>query len=352
MTPGKEHGVLGTEQRGLTRQALVAEGHPRGTVSAKLQRMLTAYIVRDDVLQRRPVTQFAELTADVRWLDLSNPTEQERQWVQQAYGQQLLFIEELGEIEASARFYRDEQGLHLHLYFLNRENGTVRNVDVAFTVNQGRLYTLHAEETPDLRAYYAHVQNHPELRDEAMCILMGMVKVRLGLLADAYERLQGEMEALSRNIFHGDATSLDRVLEALARIEDTHGKAHLGLIAEQRVFSSLRRVREGELHAESVEDILRDADSLIQHSHFLFERTKFMMDTTLGMINVGFSRRLNVFTVLSVVLMPPMLVTSIYGMNFRRMPELDWLWGYPAALALAAATAILPILWLKRKRWV
>ena len=314
--------------------------------------MLTAYIVRDDVLQRRPVTQLAELTADVRWLDLSNPTEQERQWVQQAYGQQLLFIEELGEIEASARFYRDEQGLHLHLYFLNRENGTVRNVDVAFTVNQGRLYTLHAEETPDLRAYYTHVQNHPELRDEAMCILMGMVKVRLGLLADAYERLQGEMEALSRNIFHGDATSLDRVLEALARIEDTHGKAHLGLIAEQRVFSSLRRVREGELHAESVDDILRDADSLIQHSHFLFERTKFMMDTTLGMINVGFSRRLNVFTVLSVVLMPPMLVTSIYGMNFRRMPELDWLWGYPAALALAAATAILPILWLRRKRCV
>ncbi|HWI13003.1 MAG TPA: CorA family divalent cation transporter [Burkholderiales bacterium] len=314
--------------------------------------MLTAYTVRDEVLQRQPVTQISQLTDDVRWLDLNNPTEQERQWVQQAYGQQLLFIEELGEIEASARFYRDEQGLHLHLYFLHRENGASRNIDVAFTVSQGRLYTLHSEDAPELRSYYTHVQAHPELRDEAMCILLGIVSVRLGVLADAYERLQAEMEALSRNIFHGDDPSMNRVLETLARIEDTHSKAHMGLIAEQRVFSSLRRTPEGEQYAESIDDILRDVDSLTQHSRFLFERTKFMMDTTLGMINVGFSRRLNVFTVLSVVLMPPMLIASIYGMNFRHMPELDWLWGYPFALTLAAVSAIGPILWLKRKGWV
>lgn len=314
--------------------------------------MLTAYTVQNEVLKRHTVTQLSQLTADVRWLDLSNPTEQERLWVQQAYGQQLLFIEELGEIEASARFYRDEQGLHLHLYFLHREDGTARNIDVAFSVHQGRLYTLHAEEVPELKSYYTHVQSHPELRDEAMCILLGIVSVRLGLLADTYERLQVETETLARNIFHGNDKTMNRVLQGLARIEDTHGKAHLGLIAEQRVFSTLRRTHEGEQHADAIDEILRDADSLIQHSHFLFERTKFMMDTTLGMINVGFSRRLNVFTVLSVVLMPPMLITSIYGMNFRHMPELDWLLGYPFALGIAAASAIVPILLLKRKGWV
>lgn len=316
--------------------------------------MLTAYTVRNEVLTSRPVTRFEELDADVRWLDLANPTEQERQWVRQAYGQEVLFIEELGEIEASARYYRDEMGLHLHLYFLRRENGSdgSRNVDVAFTINQGRLYTLHAEDVPELRAYYSHVQTHPELRDEAMCILLGVVGVRLGMLADAYERLQTEMETLSRSIFAGDDPTMTRALLTLARIEDIHGKAHLGLINDQRVFTSLRRTREGEQWADSIDTILRDVDSLTQHSRFLFERTKFMMDTALGMINVGFSRRLNVFTVLSVVLMPPMLVVSIYGMNFRHMPELDWIWGYPFALIIAAASAIGPILWLKRKRWL
>lgn len=314
--------------------------------------MLTAYTVQNEVLQRHPITQPSELTGDVRWLDLSNPTEQERRWVKQAYGQELLFTEELGEIEASARYYCDNDGLHLHLYFLHRENGSTRNVDVAFTVNEGRLYTLHAEDIPEFRSYYAHVQNHPELQDEAMCILLGIVSVRLGLLADAYERLQTEMETLSHNIFQGPDRSMPRVLEALARIEDTHSKAHLGLIAEQRVFASLRRSKEGERSAHSIDDILRDVDSLVMHSNFLFERTKFMMDTAMGMINIGFTRRLNIFTVLSVVLMPPMLITSIYGMNFRHMPELDWLLGYPFALLLVVASAVGPILYLKHRGWM
>jgi magnesium transporter len=314
--------------------------------------MLTAYTVENEVLQRRHVIAPSGLTPDVRWLDLDDPTEQEREWVAQAYDQALLFTEELGEIEASARYYRDEHGLHLHLYFLHCDNGRCRNIDVAFTVSQGRLYTLHAEDVPELRAYYLHTQKHPELGDRAMCILLGIVGVRLGLLADGYERLQQEIEAVSHNIFGANVRSLQRVLETLARIEDTHSKAHMGLITGQRVFSSLRHSEEGEHNAQEIDDILRDIDSLVMHSSFLFERTKFMMETAMGMINLGFTRRLNIFTVLSVVLMPPMLITSIYGMNFRHMPELDWLWGYPFALLLIAVSAIAPIVYLRKKGWM
>jgi magnesium transporter len=314
--------------------------------------MLTAYTVDNEVLVKRPVVQRSDLTPNIRWLDLNNPTEQERQWVKEAYGQELLFIEELGEIEASARYYQDERGLHLHLYFLNHSDGIARNVDVAFTISERRLYTLHSDEVPEFRSYYTHVQAHPELEDEAMCILLGIVSVRLGLLADRYERLQVEMEALSKTIFRGDDRSMSQVLEVLARIEDTHSKSRLGLIDEQRVFSSLLRTRDGESYSEAINKILRDVESLTMHSNFLFERTKFMMDTALGMINIGFSRRLNIFTVLSVVLLPPMLITSVYGMNFRHMPELDWLWGYPFALALVLASAVGPILYLKHKDWL
>jgi magnesium transporter len=219
-------------------------------------------------------------------------------------------------------------------------------------VSQGRLYTLHAEDVPELRACYLHTQKHPELADKAMSILLGIVEVRLGLLADGYERLQQEMESVSHNVFGGSVRSLQRVLETLARIEDTHSKAHLGLITGQRVFSSLRHSEEGEHNAQAIDDILRDIESLVMHSTFLFDRTKFMMETAMGMINIGFTRRLNIFTVLSVVLMPPMLITSIYGMNFRHMPELDWLWGYPFALALIAVSAIAPIVYLRKRGWM
>jgi magnesium transporter len=314
--------------------------------------MLSAYIVVDQKLQLKPVRQPADLTEDVRWLDLNNPTEQERQWVRAAYGQEVLYIEELGEIEASARHYHDEHGLHLHLYFLKIEDRTSRNIDVAFTVNKERLFTLHAEECAALKSYYAHASAHPELSDDAMCILFGIVSTRLGLLADTFERLETELETLSGRIFSGNSQTMASVLEGLARVEDRTGKARLGLIENQRVFSALAHGKEGKDHAESIAEILRDADSLLSHSVFLFDRVKFMMDSTLGMINIGHSTRLNVFTVLSVLLMPPMLIVSIYGMNFKHMPELDWKWGYPFALVLVVLSGLVPYLMLKRKGWL
>jgi hypothetical protein len=99
----------------------------------------------------------------------------------------------------------------------------------------------------------------------------------------------------------------------------------------------------------AVNEILADVESLTNHSNFLAERTKFLMDAAMGTMNIAFNGRLNTFTVLSVVLMPPMLVVSIYGMNFEHMPELKWVWGYPMALLLALASAIGPFLYLKHR---
>lgn len=314
--------------------------------------MLTAYVVNNQILQKKLVNQFSELTADIRWLDLNNPTEQERQWVKQAYGQDLLFIEELGEIEASARFYRDEYGLHLHLYFLHNMNDNARNINVAFTINQNRLFTLHAEEVPELRTYYTHACAHPDQPDDAFSIMIGIAQTRIGLLADTYEKLQMELETLSRSIFSGNERSIARVLQGLARIEDLNGKARLGLLGNRRVFQSVLRGDHAPEHVDGINENLQDNESLMTHAIFLSERAKFLMDSAMGMINIAHSRRLGIFTVLSVVLMPPMLIASIYGMNFEHMPELKWLWGYPLALVLMLAAAVGPILYLRGRRWL
>lgn len=314
--------------------------------------MLTAYVANNQILQKKPVNQFAELTPDIRWLDLNNPTEQERQWVKKAYDQDLLFIEELGEIEASARFYRDEHGLHLHLYFLHMSADVVRNVNVAFTINQERLFTLHAEDIPELRTYYTHSCAHPGEPDDAFSIMLGIAQIRIGLLADTYEKLQLELETLSRSIFNGNERSIAGGLQELARIEDLNGKARLGLLGNRRVFQSMLRGDHAPGHFESISENLQDNESLMTHATFLSERAKFLMDSAMGMINIAHSRRLGIFTVLSVVLMPPMLIASIYGMNFEHMPELKWLWGYPLGLLLMLAAALGPILYLRGRKWL
>ena len=114
--------------------------------------MLTAYTRTGQTLARKLVNVRAELPPDATWLDLNNPTEQERNWVKEQFNQELQFIEELGEIEASSRYYRDETGLHINLYFLMQENNRARNVNVAFTLNNNRLFTLRTDELPEIAA--------------------------------------------------------------------------------------------------------------------------------------------------------------------------------------------------------
>jgi magnesium transporter len=314
--------------------------------------MLTAYIAANGTLNKVAVNQPADLAAEAIWLDLHNPTEQDRQRIRQAYGQELQFIEELGEIEASERFYRDEHGLHLHLYFLLTGSEITRNVNVGFTVNNGRLYTLRSDDLPEFRAFYSAACKSPQLHSGPLAILLGLISTRIGMMADLYERLQSELEPISLAIFRGNARAMQRVLESLARIEDVNGKARLGLLENRRAQSALSHSTEANAHSETINEILLDIESLMTFSSFLAERAKFLMDAALGMINIAQNKRLNIFTVLSVILMPPTLIASIYGMNFRHMPELEWYYGYPLALVLMLVVAIGPILYLKRKDWL
>jgi magnesium transporter len=314
--------------------------------------MLSGYTSANGILTRVTVNQYADLKPDMVWLDLTSPTEQERQWIKQAYAQELQFMEELGEIEASARFYRDEFGLHLNQYFLVTDYVVTRNVNVAFTMNNDRLFTLHSEDLAAIRTFVTQAGKNPEYCAGPVAIMLGIVQTRIGLLADLYERAQNDLEPISQAIFRGDARAMPRVLESLTRIEDINGKARLGLFENKRAYPNLTRSPECAAHVETINEILRDVDSLTTHSGFLAERAKFLMDAAMGMINISFNRRLNIFTVLSVVLMPPTLIASIYGMNFKNMPELNWYYGYPLALALMVAVAIGPILYLKSKDWL
>lgn len=314
--------------------------------------MLTAFTVTHGTLNRIEIAQYSDLTPELVWIDLANPSEQERKWIAEAYGQQLQFMEELSEIEASARFYRDEHGLHMNQYFLVDDAALMRNINVAFTLNKGRLFTLRSEEPHSFRAFIAKATRPHARYPGAVDIMIGIVATRVGLIADLYERLQAELEPISQSIIRGDMRSMPRALQSLTRIEDTNGKARLSLLENRRAYPALLRNAEAGTYANAINDIMSDVDSLTAHSSFLAERTKFLMDAAMGTLNIAFNRRLNIFTVLSVVLMPPTLIASIYGMNFEHMPELRWLWGYPMALILMLVVAVGPILYLKQKRWL
>ena len=187
-------------------------------------------------------------------------------------------------------------------------------------VRDGRLYTLRSDDLPEFRNLYSLALKNPELRDGVIGTILGIISTRIGMMADLYERLQIELEQISLAVFRGDPHTMSRVLESLARIEDINGKARLGLLENKHAQSSLARSVEAAGQAETITEIALDVDSLMTFSSFLAERAKFLMDAALGMINIAQNKRLNIFTVLSVILMPPTLIASICGMTSATCP--------------------------------
>ncbi len=165
--------------------------------------MLTAYTRSGQTLTRKLVNLRAELPQDAVWVDLNDPTDQERNWVREQYGQELQFIEELSEIEASARYYHDTTGLHINLYFLALENGLARNVNVAFTISNQRLFTLRTDELPEIRTFFSHASKNAEEYPTPASMLLGLVAARVAILADVYEKLQKDLDAVSGSIVAG-----------------------------------------------------------------------------------------------------------------------------------------------------
>lgn len=314
--------------------------------------MLHAYRLTAQQLDRRAVHAREELTEDVVWLDMVDPIEAERNWVQDAYGHSVHFLDALSEIEASARYFSDEHGDHVRLYFLELQDGIARNVDVGFTLDGKRLYSLHAREVTVLAKLHTDCDTLSRPPADPLSILTGIEELRIAFLADSLERLHADLETLSSTIFAGADRHTGRLLNDLGRIEDINGKARLGMIENRRAFQGFGASRHNPLDSTTVANLTRDVDSLLSHCDYLLRKVEFLMDSALGMINLMHARRLTIFTVLSVVLMPPTLIASIYGMNFRHMPELDWVFGYPMALLVMLAVAVGPILYLRHKQWL
>jgi magnesium transporter len=148
-------------------------------------------------------------------------------------------------------------------------------------------------------------------------------------------------------------SDMEDALDALTRHEDTNGKVRLCLMDTQRALSFLlRRGRLNPEQSERARELVRDIESLLPHNSFVFDKINFLMDAAQGFINIEQNQVIKIFSIAAVVFLPPTLVASVYGMNFQHMPELDWLLGYPAALALMVLAGVAPYWYFKRKGWL
>ena len=303
-----------------------------------------AAIQPDEVATRKPI-----------WVDVIAPGDGEREWVGKAFSLILPQPEHLRDIEASARFYEEDGRLHLRSDFLLGKESDSRSVIVAFALFNNVLFSVHGEDPPVFQHFRLRSHGQPDLVADSLDVLVDLYGSDVEFSADALEEAYADLGEISGTVLSNTLSDKQAgvVLANIAHAEHLNGRIRRNLMDTRRAISFLMRSKLlAPEQFEEARQIMQDIDSLDGHTAFLFDKINFLMNATVGFININQNKIVRIFSVAAVALLPPTLIASVYGMNFRHMPELQWANGYLFALSLMAASVALPFWLFHRKGWL
>ena len=320
--------------------------------------MINLFVLQNGRLSQEQVEDRNELLQHVNpiWIDVIDPEEEELIWIKEAFGVLLPELDDLGDLEASARYFEADDGhMHIRTDFLLDEEETSRNVRVAFVMTKQVLFSIHDEDLPVFRLVRLRARLRPGSVSNAKDVLLDLYSTDAEYSADALEEVYENLEQAGKRVLSDDISDKDaaEVLETIAKEEDTNGRIRRNVMDTRRALSFLMRSKLlSDEQQEEARQILRDIDSLENHTAFLFDKINFLMDATVGFISLNQSKIIKIFSVVSVALMPPTLLASIWGMNFQHMPELTETWGYPVAILSMVISSIIPLSYFRHKGWL
>jgi magnesium transporter len=290
---------------------------------------------------------------DTVWLDLLMPTREEELAVERALGLQLPTPDEMAQIEPSSRLYQEAGATFMTATFLARASEGPKSVPVTFVLAKGLLVTIRYDE---LRAFTVFAERAPAAGlASGTSALLNLLDAVVERLAEVLEQ-QGEgVEAVSTSIFHRPPSKrFEGLLTDLAKAQSVTSMTRTSLASLARLLSFATLAQEIASDPECaahLRSLQSDAQSLTEHAGYQSSHISFLLDAALGLINIDQNGIIKIFSVMAVIFMPPTLVASIYGMNFRHMPELTWWFGYPMALCLMVISALIPVFWFRKRGW-
>ncbi len=327
--------------------------------------MLTSYIVTDGRVALRDGLLPTEELARAVWIDLLNPTQEEEAAVQNALRLEIPTREEMEEIESSSRLYREEDVLFLTANFLyGVDGGEFGSTPITFVLSNQALITVRYQTPKAFSVFSVRCQRMPALVASADAVMLHMFEQIVDRLADILERVGADMDRASSAAFRSARATvkankrdhdLRETLITLGQVGEVTTRANETMLGLTRILSFVSAEKATAVRKENqvlIKTLVRDVRSLVEHANFLNNKAQFLLDAVLGIINVEQTGIIKTFSVVSVAMMPPTLIASIYGMNFEFMPELKWVVGYPAALLLMVVSAVMPVLYFRRKGWL
>lgn len=341
--------------------AVIRLRHSGQTSSHGQFTMLKAYEIEHGRIVHRE--GLGEIIGRHAWIDLLNPTPEEDRAAEELLGISIPTRAEMREIEASNRLYV-EQGSFIMTGIVAHsiDGGAPQFSAVTFILAGKTVLTLRYIEPKAFPLFMQRVEKGDAAVDTAISVLVGLLESLVQRMADLIEHIQDEVNRIGSAAFEikgGQQTRtrrLDVALKSIGRLGETTSRAEESVTSLDRLLLFLAQAmkdrKEEQRDVARVKTVHRDIRSLTEHLRFLTDRITFLLDAVLGMIANEQNQIIKLFSVMAVMLMPPTLVASIYGMNFKHMPELDWVLGYPMALLLMLVAALVPYIYFRRKGWL
>ena len=324
---------------------------------------MNVYNIEEGALRRLECAGGDPAIPAATWIDLLDPSREEENAVEAALAIDVPSREEMRSIEASSAVYHDRGASFMTARVMSMSTtSAMRLVDVTFILKANVLITLRYGDPLPFRTFVARAEKTAAKLASGEAVLVGLLEAIVDRVAELQHRIGDELDTMSSDIFTRDGSvgssrrdDLRPVIQQVGRNGDLASRMRESLHSLTRVVPFL--AADGVTH--STEDlpgrlttVSRDITALLGHNEHLASKVTFLLDATLGLINIQQNGIIKILSVASVVFLPPTLIASIYGMNFKDIPELHWDYGYPYGLALMFATAVLPYLYFKWRRWL
>ena len=323
--------------------------------------MLIAYALQNGGLGRFELAAGARPPAGALWVDLYEPTVEEERAVETAFGIEVPTREEMREIESSNRLYEEDGAVYLTSTIVTKlDTELPQNTQVTFILKDGRLITNRYTDPLPFRRYVAYAERHAAACNSGPAILAGLIEAIVNRIADVIERVGADLDGVSAEVFshpHRRRGQRDfrEVLEKVGRSGELIAKTRESLMSLGRLLAFVQQSTLVTLTQElrtRLRTLSRDVIAMSDHASFLGNNVSFVLDATLGMINIDQNNILKIFSVVTVFLLPPSVIGAIYGMNFDHIPWAHESWGFLGALGLMLLSALVPYLIFKRRGWL
>lgn len=288
------------------------------------------------------------------WIDLQTPTLDEIVEVEKKFHINIPTRMQQEEIESSSRFVEEDEYTIANSKFLQKteDENQYFNANVSFLIKDDLLVTYREGEVRAFMECRKRIGNNSKVYSSGKKIFLSLFEIRIDFDADFIENISRQITIIGKALTAENGTK-EELLKQITAYQETTMQIRENIIDKQRVVSlMLKNMEFSEDEKERMRILIKDIDSLVDHTNFLFGRLEYLQNTFLGLVNIDQNKIIKIFTMVSVIIMPPTLIASIYGMNFRFLPELEWSIGYPLSLFLMISSSVVTWIIFKRHKWM